>query len=106
MRGLALLVLLSAACAQGDPVDEDERRTRECERLRDHSIDLRLRAAPRPAGMSDEEVNRHRATLAAAAGPRFVDDCKSNWKDAQIACAQAAPNLDSLRACLPQPERN
>jgi len=102
MRRLALVVLLLGACAQGG-ANDDDRRTKNCERLRDHSIDLRLEAAPPPAGMMPEEVERHRATFVAAAGSRYVDDCRNHWDDEQVACALSASSLDSLRACLPQP---
>jgi hypothetical protein len=102
-RLIPLALLLLVACSGQSSVDDNDKRD-DCERLRDITIDLRLRTAPRAHYLSAADLERHRATMLAAAGDRFVTDCREQRTEAELTCALAATNSDALRACLPQPE--
>jgi hypothetical protein len=105
MKGLAkamvaVAVALGAACSGSDSKDGPS--VEDCSRLRDHSLDLRLTAAPRPRGMDSAELERHKATLVASSGPAYVDQCRSLRTDEEVACGLAATTLDAFRSCFPQ----
>jgi hypothetical protein len=100
LSGLLVALWLSAACSTSEA--EDGPSVEDCTRLRDHSIDLRLAAAPRPAGMEPTELAKHKATLAAASGPAYVDQCRSRRTAQEVRCGLAANSLDALRSCFPQ----
>jgi hypothetical protein len=102
-RLIPFLFTLLLACSGQSTADDDDKRD-DCERLRDHTIDLRLRTTPRPNNLSAADLERHRATMLAAAGDRFVTDCREQRTEVELTCALAATNSDALRACLPQPE--
>ncbi len=104
MSRLSLFLLLLLTACTGQSAGDDDDKRDDCERLRDHTIDLRLRTSPRPANVSAADLERHRATMLAAAGDRFVADCREQRTEAELTCALAATNSDALRACFPQPE--
>jgi hypothetical protein len=65
---------------------------RDCERLRDHVIDLRLQSVT-----ADRE--QHRAALTTSLGDAFVTECASATSDMHLRCALAANDEESLAAC-------
>ncbi len=93
---LALLLLAPLACASGS----DDRPDREdCQRLRDHVIELRLQAADSGGHVAVTDVAQHRAALQAALGTGYVDDCRESRRPQEMSCLLAAGDLDSLDAC-------
>jgi hypothetical protein len=90
---LPLLVAL-AGCSKYDVWDEMSD-VRQCERLRDHVIDVRLETA---SGVDHEA---HRAAMKAALGKDFVADCQSRLTYSQRRCALDAEDADELHACAP-----
>ena len=88
MRGLLLLIALSGAagCASEDPKDVS---VRECRRLREHLVDLRL-------ADTHVDVAAHREALTRALGDEFVNRCAQDFTPTQVHCALATK--DSLRA--------
>ncbi len=103
MKGLAkALVALALAGACSSSSSKDGPSVEDCTRLRDHSLDLRLAAAPRPRDLDPAELERHKATLIGASGSAFVDQCRSLRTDEEVSCGLAATTLDAFRSCFPQ----
>jgi hypothetical protein len=103
MSGLAraiLVLALAAACSSSSSKDGPS--VEDCTRLRDHSLDLRLAAAPRPRDLDPTELERHKATLIGASGAAYVDQCRSLRTEEEVACGLAATTLDAFRSCFPQ----
>jgi hypothetical protein len=83
--------LAGAAFGCTADVDDAERGTTACERLRDHVIDLRVSEI-----QQDREA--HRTALRRALGRDFVAQCR-NQSSARFACEMKAANIDGLRSC-------
>ncbi len=88
MRGLFFVVVISSVigCASEDA---KEASLRECRRLREHLIDLRL-------ADTHVDVVAHRKALSGAMGDDFVNRCAEDLTTAQVRCALATK--DSLKA--------
>ncbi len=94
---LKWLVMASilVGCGGGSEEDEALARASQCERLRDHLVDLRLASATNLG----KDVEQHRAALTQALGPQFVDTCTKSTSEAQVACALAAQDSQSATEC-------
>lgn len=95
IRSLALItsLLLFASCDGG--TDEAVSR-RDCARLREHVIDLRMSTVT-------ADQDQHRATLEKVLGDAFLSDCLEQTSSAQLRCALAATDEHALGACSPSP---
>lgn len=92
---LSLFLSTGAACA--DPSAADE--AADCERLRDHTIELSLSAATGEGGaeLSEDVRAAHRAQLAAAATSHAAH-C-GDLTAGELECRLAARSLAGLSAC-------
>jgi hypothetical protein len=88
MRGMFFVIALSSAvgCASEDSSDA---LARDCRRLREHVIDLRLEG-------TRVDVAAHRKAISNALGEGFVERCAAQLTKAQVRCGIAAN--DSLAA--------
>ena len=100
LRSIVLVSLL-AGCG-GEEEDDAGARAAQCERLRDHLVDLRLATATNLG----KEIEQHRAALAQALGPQFVDGCTKSMSEAQVTCALAAQDSDAATECNPPTNSN
>lgn len=85
--GLALALLFSACST-----DEAPSRARQCAKLRDHLIDLRL------ANATGVDHAAHRKTMQRALGDDFVASCE-RLAERQLECALGAKELAAATAC-------
>lgn len=92
---IAITALLVAAC-NGDDESDKAGRTEQCERLRDHLIDVRLAGSE---SLGTIELEKHRAILTTAMGAQFLETCSSTLSDQQIGCLLAAGKSDDLNGC-------
>jgi hypothetical protein len=95
MRSIAglVVVITLGSCASSD---KSERATAaQCERVRDHVIDLRL------AG-TQVDVQAHRDAIKDALGSRFTEECVATVDRAQIDCSLAAKDATSALSCIQQ----
>jgi len=78
----------AAACSS----DANEVSRTECQRLRDHLIDLRMETVT-------ADRDQHRAAFEAAMGEPFVRHCSTGLTAAQLRCSLDASDTDELTAC-------
>lgn len=93
---LVAMILASAACAQ----DAEERSAQRCKQLRDHLIELRVRAAPAIA-----QHDAHRAALEQALGNDFVDACRK-LPPGDVVCALNASDSAAADQCTSRSQQN
>lgn len=92
-RVLAVAVVASAIVAPAcTSEDSGAARTRRCEQLRDHLVELRL--AGRTA-----DLDAHRAALKQTLGDTFVRECSSDLSSNQISCALASTDSKHAMEC-------
>ena len=89
-RVLLVLSLAAAIAACGSPQPDDMRRA-ECERLRDHLVELRLETVT-------EEHDRFRESIRASLS-HVVTSCLESMSASQLRCSLAAADFDALTAC-------
>jgi hypothetical protein len=82
-------LLLFAAC-EADPNVAVTRR--ECARLRDHLIELRMATVT-------ADQDQHRATLERVLGDSFISTCVEQTDESQLRCSLAATDEHSLGEC-------
>jgi hypothetical protein len=72
-----------------------------CRQMLAHAIDLQLRgqAPAEPSADWQEELEKHRASLEAAIGPRFYASCRGRDSKRQVECVLAATSGAELAAC-------
>lgn len=87
--GLLITLVVSSCAASGD---SGESRVAQCERLRDHLVDLRI-------GNAKVDAEAHRAALRDALGDRFVDSCSSSVTAEQLQCALRADSAAKAVDC-------
>jgi hypothetical protein len=85
-RWLLPILAVLGACSSERVVER-----RDCERLREHLIEIRL------AGITTD-AEAHRATLRASLRDDFVDRCLESSID-DVECRLAAASWDELAAC-------
>jgi thiamine pyrophosphokinase len=100
LRSIVLL-LLFAGCGGGEE-DDALARAQQCERLRDHLVDLRLSTATNLG----KELEQHRAALTQALGPQFIETCTKSTSEAQVACVLAAQDSQAATDCNAPTESN
>lgn len=88
-RILPILLAALVACAS----NSDEVTRTECERLREHLIDLRMDSI-------SEDREQHRASLARVTGEAFVTSCVEKTSAVSLRCALAASDPHDLTKCL------
>ena len=98
MRGALLTALLIATGCSGSS-DPDRPDPEDCARLRDHMIELRLRNENVIARLTPDQLDQHRVALKGAAGDAYLAQCEKQRRPAEVACALAAKDLDSMRSC-------
>lgn len=84
----ALAALATAACG----TDSDRVSRRDCERLRDHVIELRMSSVT-------ADHDQHRAALRASLGDGYVSSCVEQRTGDGLRCALAARDDHALAAC-------
>ena len=89
------LVSLLIGCGGGSNEDEAPASAPQCERLRDHLVELRLATATNLG----QALEQHRAALTQALGPEFVDTCTKTMSGAQVTCALAAQDSQAATEC-------
>ncbi len=95
----ALLTALLVATGCSASSDPDRSDPEDCARLRDHTIELRLRSENVIARLTPEQLEQHRVALQGAAGDAYTAECEKRRRPAEVACALAAQDLDSMRSC-------
>src|SRR5262245_16046238 len=92
MRGLVLLFACNGAACNSAEDNEHASRV-QCQRLRDHIVELRL------ANAKDIDVAAHRRAMQQALGDDFLDDCAVSLDARYISCALGVANSDALGSC-------
>ncbi|HUQ01612.1 MAG TPA: hypothetical protein VM261_03915 [Kofleriaceae bacterium] len=99
LRAASLLLALAAGCGDVATVETAESaRVEDCQRARDHVVELRLAGTD---ALAEIEREKHRAVLVAALGTQFVDSCVATLSEEQIACLLAAGDSSDVNACNP-----
>jgi hypothetical protein len=89
--GLLIGIVVAAGCTSSD---EDAQASNElCTQLRSHIIEVRL------TGMSDVDIEAHRAAFERSLGDDFVTACEKTYSIRQVKCALATPESDAVEAC-------
>ena len=87
---VSVWVIAVAACAGAG---DEPSRTEQCERLREHLIDLRV------ANTGDIDVRAHRAAMEQALGTEFLTTCERSVSDRELACGLRAIDAQGALAC-------
>lgn len=90
------VIIASAACAQ----DPEELSAKRCQQLREHLVELRVKAAP-----AIEQQDAHRAALQQALGDSFVDACQK-LPAADVVCALNAADSAAADACASRSQQD
>jgi hypothetical protein len=91
---IVLCWLFAAACtSDSDVVDR-----RKCEALRDHLVELRLRAVATPK----VNIEAHRAAMKRALDTRFLSRCERELTITQLRCQLSAKSMQTANACIKQ----
>jgi hypothetical protein len=98
---LALVIVLAGACEADNPDAPDvAQRKAECRRLLDHIFRITPQAQGGLAG--GPEVDPRRIEQLMARVPvEDIEQCAAVELPSVIACMQAAPDVATLRACIP-----
>jgi hypothetical protein len=91
-RDFAIVLALLAACSS----DEESPRE-QCERVRNHIVNLRLDDLP--SAESEQTREAHRASLTQALGDEFITNCEQQHKRRAIECALAALDVATATSC-------
>lgn len=83
------IAILTSCFSESEP---DVVGRQECERLRDHLVELRMNGVS-----ADHE--QHRNALRSALGDSFVIACVERTTPSHVRCALAATDSDTLLAC-------
>jgi predicted choloylglycine hydrolase len=94
-RLVASILVGLGGCSDGAEDDEALARTQQCERLRDHLVELRLASATNLG--NDRE--QHRAALTQAVGAQLLETCTKTTTKAQLDCALAARDAQAATDC-------
>jgi hypothetical protein len=89
-RSFAIAFALSALI--GCSSDPDGVSRKDCQRLRDHLIDIRMQSVT-------ADAEQHRAALEAIAGESFITTCVDQTTEEQLHCALASRDGDALTHC-------
>jgi hypothetical protein len=96
MRRVHLLVSLvasaSLAVITACDSDSDAVSRQDCERLRDHLIDVRMQSVT-------ADQDQHRIALRSALDDSFITSCVESTDRSYLHCALAATSSDALLAC-------
>jgi hypothetical protein len=84
-------VVAAAGCTSTD--DESPADREACLKLRTHVIDVRL------TGMTNVDVEAHRAAFERSLGDDFLDSCGKTFSVRQVKCAVEASDSDAIEAC-------
>ena len=85
----ALLALTSCSSES----DSDAVSRRDCERMRDHLVELRMQSVT-------ADQDQHRIAIRSALDESFVSACVENTTESQLHCALTAKDTDALAACV------
>jgi hypothetical protein len=96
MQRWILFAAFVAACSGGGDEPDTEARTAQCERAREHVIDLRLAGAE---ALGTIELEKHRAALTTALGSQFMDNCRNRLSDEHVACLLVAADSEDINGC-------
>jgi hypothetical protein len=105
--GIFALVLLALGC-DGEDESEAETVAKQCVRVRDHLIKLRLETvaaqpvaaqAKRSPKVEQSIREQHRAALASSLGEDFADRCAQTMTATQIDCVLDSRDSDAAGAC-------
>jgi hypothetical protein len=90
-----VIVSMLIGCGGGSNEDETLAGAQQCERLRDHLVDLRLATATNLG----KDLEQHRAALTQALSRQFIETCTKSKSEAQVACALAAQDSQAATDC-------
>jgi len=92
-RGCSLLfaAIVATGCTSTD--DESPADREACLKLRSHVIDVRL------TGMTNVDVDAHRAAFERSLGDDFLDSCGKTFSVRQVKCAVEAVDSEAIEAC-------
>ena len=96
MRNWILIAAFVTACDGGDDSPDTSARTEQCERARDHLVDVRLSGLQ---SLGTIEIEKHRVILTDALSTQFIDTCNKTLSDQHVACLLAAGNSDDINRC-------
>jgi hypothetical protein len=114
MRISVLLALLCSVAASAGCADRDDApSTAQCEALREHMIDLRIKAsvggsaAPNIAAkamvqakaQTAGDLDQHRRAYRRVLGSNFIDTCRKKRSAESVRCALEASTRSELAAC-------
>src|SRR5258706_11150322 len=86
----AAAAVLGGGCGAGGDPEEVSRR--DCERLRDHVLSVRLESVT-------ADVDQHRAALAATLGASYIDRCVTDVAPDELRCLMKAGDAAALASC-------
>ena len=98
MRLLMVMASVGLMNCGGGPSDEGESDesgglTKQCERVRDHLVDLRL------ADATGVDRAAHKEAMQRALGAAFIDHCSNAMTTAQIDCVLDGADSSTAAAC-------
>ncbi len=94
MKSWILVIGCFAACGGGE-ADEAAARAEQCQRMRDHLVELRLGSA----NNLGKDVAQHRAALTQALGTTFIESCTKDLSASQVACVLGARDSQAATEC-------
>jgi len=88
---------LVSCATRSDEVD----RQADCERMREHVIDLRVAGFDRVRTSDGKKVDLagHRDALRDALDSHFVGNCVARMSDTELMCRKNATDITALRSC-------
>ena len=90
----ALVICVLVGCG-GGAEDESKARAEQCERMRDHLVDLRLASAQH----LEKDLDQHRVALKQAMGSAFIESCTKDMTETQVTCVVGAKDAEAAAAC-------
>jgi len=94
---LILVIVFAGACEDQKDAPEVAQRKAECRRLEEHIF----RITPGPGGQLPATDPGRIADLVAKLPVEDIEQCAAVKDRTVIACMQAAPDVATLRACIP-----
>ncbi len=92
MRWCVIIIFIGCASSDGEEAAEP----RQCERLREHLVDLQVADIHVATGIDREA---HRRAMTSALGQSFVSSCTGKLTESQVQCALGAGDRLTAAAC-------
>ena len=91
----SLIVCFLSACAADESSSTLSRR--QCERYRDHVVNLRLNEVS--PTIPTRDLESHRVAMKQGLGDNFVAECEQKLSSADVRCGLAASDLSTAASC-------